>query len=128
MKYFVVILLLVNSFLVFSQTSSLYIPLDTKIAYEKGTRTYDGNVSESYWTNHSDYKIDVELKPDSNLLVGTASIKYFNQSPDSLSSICYSFCIKTFYKPGSVRDWNVQDSYLGDGIKIHSLKNWWRNC
>jgi hypothetical protein len=121
MKYIVAVILFLSSINLFSQSSSLYIPLDTKTAYEKGTRTYDGSVSDGYWINHSDYNINVELKPDSNLLVGSASIKYFNESPDSLSTIVLRL-YQNIYKPGSVRDWNVQESYLGEGIKIHSLK------
>ena len=121
MKYFIVILLFINSTLIFSQSSNLYMPLDIQKAYENGTRLYDGNIADNYWINHTDYKINVELKPDSNLLVGSASIKYFNESPDSLPNIVLRL-YQNIYKPGSVRDWNVQDSYLGDGIIIHSLK------
>ena len=118
--------LLLIAFLIFatniySQKSSLFIPLEVQAAYENGTRTYDGTVSNKYWINQTDYKIDVELFPDSSLLVGNSVIKYFNESPDSLSKIILRL-YQNIFKPGSVRDWNVSDSYLGNGIDIQYLK------
>ena len=118
--------LLLIAFLIFatniySQKSSLFIPLEVQAAYENGTRTYDGTVSNNYWINQTDYKINAELFPDSNLLVGDAKIIYNNYSPDSLRNIVFRL-YQNIFKPGSVRDWNVPDSYLGEGIKITSLK------
>ena len=118
--------LLLIAFLIFatsiySQKSSLFIPLEVQVAYENGTRTYDGTVSNNYWINQTDYKINAELFPDSNLLVGDAKIIYNNYSPDSLRNIVFRL-YQNIFKPGSVRDWNVPDSYLGEGIKITSLK------
>ncbi|MBU0475498.1 MAG: M1 family metallopeptidase [Bacteroidetes bacterium] len=118
--------LLLIAFLIFaaniySQKSSLFIPLEVQAAYENGTRTYDGTVSNKYWINQTDYKINAELFPDSNLLVGDTKIIYNNYSPDSLRNIVFRL-YQNIFKPGSVRDWNVPDSYLGEGIKITSLK------
>lgn len=105
----------------FSQSSSLYIPLDVQKTFEKGTRTFDGTVSNKYWINRTNYEINVELFPDSSLLVGNSVITYFNESPDSLTKIVLRL-YQNILKPGSVRDWNVPDSYLGKGIEIQSLK------
>ena len=104
-----------------SQQSSLFMPLEVQTAYENGTRTYNGTVSDKYWINSTDYKINAELFPDSNLLIGDAKITYYNNSPDSLRNIVFRL-YQNILKPGSVRDWNVPDSFLGDGIKITSLK------
>lgn len=105
---------------VFSQNSNLFIPLDVLEAYENGTRTFDGTVSEHYWVNHTDYKIDVEFFPDSNFVVGSAKIIYFNESPDSLSKIVLRL-YQNIVKPGVVRDWNIPAKSLGDGMEIKSL-------
>ena len=118
--------ILLIAFLIFStniqsQKSSLFIPLEVQVAYENETRTYDGTVSDKYWINQTDYKINAELFPDSNLLIGDAKITYYNNSPDSLRNIVFRL-YQNILKPGSVRDWNVPDSFLGDGIKITSLK------
>ena len=81
-----VVIIFLNS-LLFSQQSKLFIPLDVQKAYENGTRSYDGNVTEEYWINRTDYKISAELIPDSNLIVGSEIITYYNESPDTLREI-----------------------------------------
>lgn len=120
MKLVLLLLLLFNTTSLFSQSSSLFIPLDVRNAYTKGTRTYDGTVSNNYWINHTDYKIDVEFFPDSNLIVGTEKIIYFNESPDSLSKIVIRL-YQNITKPGVVKNWNVPANLLDDGVEIKSL-------
>jgi DNA-binding ferritin-like protein (Dps family) len=120
MTRIILLVLLAISSNIFSQNSNLFIPLDVLEAYENGTRTYDGTVSDSYWVNHTDYNIDVELFPDSGLLVGSAKIKYFNQSPDSLSNLVIRL-YQNILKPGSIRDWNMPEKYLGKGIEVLSI-------
>jgi len=121
MTRIVILTLLLITTNLFSQNSKLYIPLDIQKAYNNGTRTFDGSVSEKYWINKTDYKIDVELFPDSSLLIGNAIIKYFNLSPDSLSKIVLRL-YQNITKPGSIRDWNIPDDFTGNGMEILSLK------
>ncbi|MCF6269348.1 MAG: M1 family metallopeptidase [Melioribacteraceae bacterium] len=120
MQRIIFLILLLSTANIFSQNSNLFIPLDVIEAYENGTRTYDGTVSSSYWINHTDYKIDVEFFPDSNYIVGSAKIIYFNESPDSLSKIVLRL-YQNIVKPGVAKDWNISAKLLGDGMKIKSL-------
>jgi len=104
-----------------SQSSNLFIPLDVQKAYEKGTHSYDGTVGENYWINHTDYKIDVELIPDSNMIVGSEEIIYHNESPDSLDEIVIRL-YQNITKPGVARNWNIPESRLNKGIEVNKLK------
>ncbi len=121
MQRIVSFVLLIITSSMFSQNSNLFIPLDIQDAYKNGTRTYDGTVSDNYWVNHTDYNIDVELYPETDLVIGSAKIVYHNESPDSLDRLVLRL-YQNILKPGSVRNWIVPDSVLGDGVKILTLK------
>lgn len=82
--------------------SNLYMPLEYQPSYENGIRKMDGSVSSSYWQNHSDYKIKAKIDPKKKLLSGTADIVYYNESPDSLTSIVIQ-AYPDYYKPGAVK-------------------------
>ncbi len=120
MQRFIFLILLLSTANIFSQNSSLFIPLNILEAYENGTRTFDGTVSDSYWINRTDYRIDVEFFPDSNFIVGSAKIIYFNESPDSLSKIVLRL-YQNIVKPGVVKNWNIPEKLLGDGMIVKSL-------
>lgn len=117
----VLIFVLASISTIFSQNSDLFIPIDVQKAYENGTRSYDGRVSENYWINHSEYKIDVELFPDSNLIIGSESVTYLNNSPESLSELVIRL-YQNITKPGAKRDLNLYESALTKGIEITKLK------
>ena len=72
--------ILIFSFFSFTlaQNSSVYIPLNIRSAYEKGTRSFDGKPGVNYWQNRAEYKIQAELLPDSSKLMGSEIIKYFH--------------------------------------------------
>ena len=50
-------------------------------------RTATGEPGPSYWQNQADYVIDVALDDQKNVVSGTATITYTNNSPKSLSSL-----------------------------------------
>lgn len=104
----------------FAQQSSLFIPIDVQNAYENGTRSYNGEPGESYWVNHSDYEIDVELIPDSNLIVGSAKITYYNESPDTLKRLTLRL-YQDVLKEGASRDFSIGKKGITDGVIIKSL-------
>ena len=120
MKYVLILALFLSSILL-SQSTNLFIPLEVQRAFENGTHSYDGTVGENYWINHTDYKIDVELFPDSNLIVGSEKIIYYNESPDSLTELIIRL-YQNITKPGSVRNWNYPESALNNGMIINELK------
>ncbi len=108
MQHIILLVILVFTTNLFSQNSSLFIPIDVSEAYENGTRTYDGTVSNSYWINHTDYNIDVEFIPDSNLVFGLSKMIYYNNSPDTLNEIV-------------IRLYHNREKPFGDGMIIKSI-------
>ena len=107
--------------ILFSQSSDLFIPLDVQRAYDNGTRSYDGTVGNNYWINHTDYNIDVEFFPDSNMIVGSEEIIYHNESPDSLKVIIIRL-YQNITKPGVVRNWSLPEYALTNGVAISKLR------
>ncbi len=120
MQRIILSLVLLLTTTLFSQNSNLFIPLDVIGAFENGTRTYDGTVSNSYWINSTDYNIDVELIPDSNLVLGFSRMIYHNNSPDTLKEIVIRL-YQNIMKPGVTKDWNMPTEFLGNGMEIKSL-------
>ena len=53
-------------------------------ALENGTRTTTGVPGAAYWTNTADYTIAVSLSPETKMLSGTETIRYYNNAPDAL--------------------------------------------
>ncbi len=50
-------------------------------------RTASGAPGHQYWQQQADYKIDVTLNDDNQTLTGSATITYYNNSPDALKYI-----------------------------------------
>jgi len=106
--------------LIHAQQSSLYEPINIQQAYEKGTRSHDGNPGENYWVNSSEYNINVEVDPVTRIVTGSETIKYFNNSPDELTRLVIRL-YQDFYKEGGVRDWQVDPKALHGGVEIKNL-------
>ncbi len=102
----------------FAQSSSLYIPLNVIKSYENGVRNFNGTPGKNYWQNKSEYKIKAELFPDSSILKGEETVKYFNNSPDTLRRIVVRL-YQNIFKEGAKRDWlfNPIGFTRGDIIK-----------
>jgi hypothetical protein len=63
------------------------VPPSFERAIAQGTRTANGAPGPNYWTNTADYALDAHLEPDSAMLYGSGSIRYQNNSPDSLAQL-----------------------------------------
>src|SRR5690242_17534921 len=50
-------------------------------------RTATGEPGPAYWQNRADYAIDVALDDKTNVISGTATITYTNNSPKALSNL-----------------------------------------
>ncbi len=48
-------------------------------------RTGSGAPGANYWQQRADYKIDVEINDETQVLTGSETITYYNQSPDVLT-------------------------------------------
>ncbi|MCX2679039.1 M1 family metallopeptidase [Galbibacter sp. EGI 63066] len=67
--------------------------------------------STSYWQQHVDYKMEVEMNVKTFQYKGTQKLKYTNNSPDTLKTIFYHLFFNAF-QPGSemdVRSRTIQD-------------------
>ena len=103
-----------------SQTN-LYLPKNFQKAYDKGTRSYDGNPGSEYFQNTSDYTIKVEIEPETRNVKGKETIIYKNNSPDTLKKI-YFRMYQDLYRPTTSRDRAITLNELTDGILLYSLK------
>lgn len=112
-------LFILFSFNILSQTN-FYIPRNVLKAYEKGTRSFDGQPGKNYWQNSSEYNIQVYIDPKTRILSGNETIIYQNNSPDTLKEIVIRL-YPNISKPTSKRDFNVSEDALTEGVKIASF-------
>ncbi|MAE08595.1 MAG: hypothetical protein CL661_07535 [Bacteroidetes bacterium] len=102
-----------------AQTTSK-MPLEIARAFQNGTRSNDGNPGPNYWQNSSNYTIKAELLTEDSKLVGSESIIYYNNSPDTLNRIVMRL-YPDFYKKGNTRSWSIGEDDLTDGTLINKL-------
>lgn len=104
---------------IFSQ-SSLFIPLNIKQAYEKGTRSYDGLPGADYWQNSANYNIKVSVDPFTGKVSGSEEITYFNNSTDTLKEI-YIKLSQNLNKANSIRDFSLPMEAMTDGMSVMDI-------
>ena len=105
---------------VFALNGPEELPLNIRQAYDKGTRAYDGKPGEKYWQNHADYKIDVTLVPEKNLIKGREDITYYNESPDTLHQLVIHL-LPDLFKTDSWRDIDTDPADYHNGVDIWYL-------
>lgn len=93
-------------------SSKIYMPLDIRQAYEKGTRTYEGLPGKNFWQNTCIYKIQAEMNPYTRELNGKEWIEYFNNSPDTIKHIFFN-TYQDAYKKGSQRSADIDQETKG---------------
>ncbi len=71
-----VFLLILVSAGLFAQ-KDLQIPAEIYNAYQKGTRSMNGEPGPNYWQNTADYHIKADFDPKTRLLKGTVEIDLF---------------------------------------------------
>lgn len=123
MKYFSILaafLVLLLTGEINAQTN-LYLPKNFTKAYDKGTRSFDGNPGANYFQNRSDYKISVEVEPKTKNVKGKETISYQNNSRDTLKKI-YFRMYQDLYKATTSRDRAITVNELTDGITLHAIK------
>ncbi len=106
---------------IFSQTTSdLYLTKEIKQAYDKGTRSYDGNPGQLYFVNETNYKIKAEFNPKTLILEGVETITYVNNSPDTLKNMFFNL-YQDIFKKGNMRDWDIGAIDITDGVQIKKI-------
>ena len=98
----------------------LFIPRNILEAYQKGTRSLDGNPGPNYWQNSANYKIDTEFDPVNYTLNGREEVLYKNSSPDSLNRLVIRL-YPNIFKKGSARDYSMIPEAVNDGVTIKNL-------
>jgi len=79
-------------------------------------------VSGEYWQQETHYRIDADFRPDSNQIVGTTSLRYWNNSPDTLREL-YFHLYNNAYRPGSYLD-RIWQSYGFYSIAEADTSEW----
>src|SRR5437762_3166247 len=111
-------------FLFFSIATSaqkLLLPVNIQSAYDKQTRSLDGQPGKNYWQNTANYDLKINFDPATRSLSGSEEIDYTNNSPDTLRNIVFKL-YPNLYKKGSIRLMPVKAEDLTDGVKISSIK------
>ena len=98
----------------------LYTPRSVAQAYKRGTRSHDGRPGKAYWQNRGRYAITVTALPPDRAIRGSEEITYFNNSPDSLSSLVIKLFLD-IHKPGAPRNGGASDDYLTSGVHIDTF-------
>lgn len=120
MKQIFLLTLLFFSISVFAQ-NELTVPLEFGKAYKNNTRSSDGKPGFDYWQNHSEYKINAEFITATRTLKGSETIKYYNESPDTLSSLVLRL-YQNINRPESSKDWDYDPNSFTNGVNITTIK------
>ncbi|MCK4854308.1 MAG: hypothetical protein KAT31_08600, partial [Bacteroidales bacterium] len=101
----------------YAQETRFFMASEIKKAYEKGTRSYDGQPGESYWQNTVNYNIKVSILPSEKMIVGYEEVVYYNNSPDEISALVVRLYWDV-YKKGNPRTITINDIDIDDGVKL----------
>lgn len=118
MKRIITIIILVLSSYSFSQNE--FIPLNISKAFQNGTRSKDGLPGKNYWQNSADYKIKIKFDPYTKIIEGSETIKYSNNSPDTLDELVIRL-YQNFYRANSARNFVISEESITDGIELQKL-------
>lgn len=98
----------------------LYMPRQVKLAYDGGTRSFDGKPGAKYWQNRGRYAITVTAAPPNRTITGSERISYFNNSPDTLRRLVFKLFLN-IHRPGSPRIGVATEDYLTSGVHIDAF-------
>ena len=93
---------------------------EVKYAENKSTSI----VNNSYWQQHADYTMDIDMDVNSYQYKGKQKLVYTNNSPDDLDRVFYHLYFNAF-QPGSqmdIRSLNIKDPSVKIADKISKLK------
>ena len=116
----------------YGQETRFFVPSEIKKAYEKGTRSYNGEPGFYYWQNTIDYNIKVNVVPSLNLIEGYEEVEYHNASPEEINSLVIRL-YHNAYKKGNPRACSIDDKDIDDGVelteviingKVYDLEDW----
>ncbi len=103
-----------------AQTPDIFVPREVLSAYETGTRSRDGRPGPNYWQNGADYRMHIRFNPVSGELIGSETITYRNDSPDTLRNLVLKV-MPNLFKQGSARDADISPEDVSDGVVLTSV-------
>lgn len=86
-------------------------------AIERGTRTDVGRPGPAYWQQWADYQLYARLHPEEKRLEGSARIRYYNHSPDTLG-LLFLHLHQNLHAPGAVRN---REAEVTGGVEIQRV-------
>ncbi|PUZ30599.1 aminopeptidase [Chitinophaga costaii] len=98
----------------------VYMPRNIKQAYAKGTRSPDGKPGKWYWQNTATYDIHITAAPPSQVIKGTETIVYHNQSRDTLKTLVIRL-IDNIHKPQASRSNYAGKQTLSAGFTVDTF-------
>jgi len=122
MKSFFLFLRLISFFSISpARSQQLFTNTNIQKAYKNQTRNDSGKPGKNYWQNFADYNIKVSFDPFTQLLKGSETISYENNSPDTLKEVIIRL-YPDLYKKGVQRLSPIAEKDLNDGVQIESFK------
>jgi len=100
---------------------SLYMPRNIRQAYERQTRSHDGRPGPKYWQNRAEYKINAAVDLSGRELSGRADIRYFNESPDTLTMIRLKLAHDLYRKNGQ-RAYDLNPDAITEGVLVSQVR------
>jgi hypothetical protein len=96
------------------KTRSPFRPLS--LAAANTLRTGAGRPGPDYWQQNVDYRIDVSLDPTTQLLTGSETIHYTNNSPHALSTLWLKLDANLCHPDSEARVLEVPPLLFGDSV------------
>ncbi|MDT0620447.1 M1 family metallopeptidase [Croceitalea vernalis] len=87
-----------------------------------GLTTLIAQNKTSYWQQHVDYTMDVNMDVETYQYTGTQKLVYSNNSPEALNRVYYHLYFNAF-QPGSEMDARLQDIQDGDKRMLNEGKS-----
>ncbi|MDQ2721020.1 MAG: M1 family metallopeptidase [Bacteroidota bacterium] len=119
-----ILILIITLFLLtgenYAQSQELYMPRNITKAFEKGTRSLDGNPGKNYWQNEGKYDMNIIVTPETKIVSGVEKITYTNNSPDTLRMIAIRF-VNNFHKPLAPRGGYASPDIITSGLDIQAF-------
>lgn len=118
----ILIAIIFNSLNLLSQFNSLYVPKNMKEAYDKKSRDKSGKPGISYWQNKPSYTMNIEFDPANSAIYGNETIKYQNNSPDTLKELTLTVLADIYNKNNYQHDWEMNRKFMNEGMIFEKIE------
>lgn len=105
---FLVLIIILGPFIVFSQTEYVDYRSSTNPLYWKNRKPFEG-----YWQQDVHYNIKAQLNDSSDIITGSEELTYWNNSPYDISHVYFHL-----YSNGNTRDSYSADLYKNNGYNL----------